>query len=379
MEAATTDGSECGPSRDIHRHHIAPSSSSTSTTNAKTSTQPLHKPILMFEQLSAATWRIFLRLGAAYEADIFSILRGSPSIIRSFEFALADGAIDCTVEYPDEMNYAERFCDVTQHLRVGLESRGELESELRSLVLFDIKSTVAEEAQHQAYIITRAQRRRVAFTIGIAAADPTFVDVIPNYAQEEQALSSEATVADETSEVIANVARRARLAPAAYGGLDQCGSPFRMPIALLRVAISRIRKLARGEILVYENPWTRAQFRGWRPKMTTSSIWLFPKHTHPQYSACRAVVEVVRRQSATLKMGLRSDFVGLQPQLADLKLILKHRQWFVQMKMDNTLRAKHSRPHRVPIASRDDGMPESQFFSTYDRYRSQHCHFVPCC
>ena len=135
----------------------------------------------MSDALSAATQRIFLRLGAVYKADVFSILRRCLYAVRSFEFALANSALDYTTEYPDDISYSDRFYDVVEHIRLGLELRGDLESELRNLALFDVKSSVANAAGTQQYIISIRQRRRVAFIISVITTDPTFVDLIPNF------------------------------------------------------------------------------------------------------------------------------------------------------------------------------------------------------
>lgn len=51
---------------------------------------------------------IMRRQGTAFEADLFAILRDYPNLIRSFEFALADGALLVTPEtVPSTSNYSE--------------------------------------------------------------------------------------------------------------------------------------------------------------------------------------------------------------------------------------------------------------------------------
>ena len=73
--------------------------------------------------------------GAGFEGDIFSILRHSPYIVRSAEFALVDGAIDCTRQYAHEEGYAARLW-VAQHLPPPDQS---------DLLLWDAKSSAADD------------------------------------------------------------------------------------------------------------------------------------------------------------------------------------------------------------------------------------------
>ena len=60
-----------------------------------------------------------------YEGDIFSVLWQSPFVVRSFEFALADGALDCANEFSPGTTYADRFWEM------GRKCMG------RTLLLFD--------------------------------------------------------------------------------------------------------------------------------------------------------------------------------------------------------------------------------------------------
>ena len=71
--------------------------------------------------------------GALYEGDIFSVLWRLPFVIRSFEFALADGALDCGNECAPDTSYADRIWTGEQR-RMGA---------LRRLLLFDVKSKAA--------------------------------------------------------------------------------------------------------------------------------------------------------------------------------------------------------------------------------------------
>lgn len=61
------------------------------------------------------------------------------------------------------------------------------------------------------------------------------------------------------------------------------------------------------------------------------------------------------------------DVVGLQPSLADFKLLLEGRQMFVQHKLDMKIRSAGSALNRVCIA-RNDGADRRWFFSTFDRF-----------
>ncbi|KAK0873894.1 hypothetical protein LTR87_011752 [Friedmanniomyces endolithicus] len=101
----------------------------------------------------------------------------------SFEFGLGDAALDCTYSYEIEDTFAEQFWNI--------HKQRFLANEASKFILFDIKSTVGEKAGEQAYSTTAIQRRYVAFYVGVSAADPTFVDVIPNYSQHAAALAEE--------------------------------------------------------------------------------------------------------------------------------------------------------------------------------------------
>ncbi|KAK0775532.1 hypothetical protein LTR02_007795 [Friedmanniomyces endolithicus] len=119
----------------------------------------------MANPLSAARSRILQCRGASYEGDICSIMRHSLSLVQSFEFGLGDAALDCTYSYEIEDTFAEQFWNIHEQRFLA--------NEASKFILFDIKSTVGEKAGEQ------------------AAADPTFVDVIPNYSQHAAALAEE--------------------------------------------------------------------------------------------------------------------------------------------------------------------------------------------
>ncbi|KAK5703512.1 hypothetical protein LTR17_022024 [Elasticomyces elasticus] len=307
----------------------------------------------MSEPLKRIHRRIFRTRGTIFESDIFSVLHHSPFVVRGFEFALADGAIDCSREYTAESSFAERFSD--------LYDRDTAANERSTLLLFDVKSTTAPEAGAQAYYAPRRQRRRVAFFIGINAADPTFVEIIPNLAQEAAALSETAEY-DEDNDQEVNVTRRARLTPRRYGGLDQSGSPYRLPLWMLPQALRLIREHVNKGV-PYINPWTRVYFSDWHPITTTRSEWLHPAEHTQQFSACMTLLDIfdmVRGQAVSL---LEPGFVGVQPALADFKLILPGREHMVQHKFDDQLRAHDALFTRVDIAR-----GERFYFTCFDRF-----------
>jgi hypothetical protein len=232
-----------------------------------------------------------------------------------------------------------------------------------------VKSTVGQESGDQKYVTTVAQRRHVAFYIGINAADPTFVDVIPNYDQVPEALIEEESkyVKDVAGKqgVSVHVARESLLPTATYGGIDQSLSPYRMPLAWLPVAIEGIRECALNEDVVFVNPWTGVAYTGWRPLTTTLTKFLRPPDDADQATAYEAVLEIYRTIQHTESSLFDVDFVGIQPSLADFKFISRPghlRQYFFQHKFDTTLRAKGSSLSRVSICR--DGR---YYFSAYDR------------
>jgi len=108
--------------------------------------------------------------GAVYEADVFSVLFHNPYVVRSFEFAMVDGTLDCTMGYGD-MSYAERFFKV--------EDRAMRDSTQCELLHFDVKSTVSPQAGSQSFIHAANQSRYAAFFIGVCATDSSFVELTP--------------------------------------------------------------------------------------------------------------------------------------------------------------------------------------------------------
>ena len=323
----------------------------------------------MSTPLSPLAQRLALSRGALYEGDLFAILRRSPFVLRSFEFSLADGAVDCSREYDASLSYVRRLWDAV--------SRGEHEQTASELIPFDVKSTVGSQAGDQQYITTAAQKRRVAFYIGIVAADPTFVDVIPNYSQDAEALHEDMIPEAEKRDIAVNASRVCRLSRRAYGGIDQCMSPYRMPIALLPEATSRIRRCAL-EGIEYVNPWTRVRFVGWRPKTTRSTAWLQPAAHTGHASAFVAVLDIMRMTMVDeAPVTIEPDLIGMAPRLGDFKLILTlpseeaghaatSEQFIIQHKLDDPLHARNALLHRVTIA-RNDGPKRHFYFTATDR------------
>jgi hypothetical protein len=367
---------------------------------------PLSLPSAAVSSLDALDKLIFNNRGALYEGDIFSILKRSASVVRSFEFARADGAIDCSAEFPPETNFADRFWAMDQRLRVDPTST--------KLLLFDVKSKVSQYAGDQIYSTTVGQRRHVAFYIGICAADPSFIELFPNYHQERPAtltppqtisiqepsptlpttlarpisppsLSTTRAKASTTAtapliqldgrHIAVNSSRISKLPPSTYI-LDPCNSPYRMPIGYLSEAIQRVRRCARGEG-VYVNPWTWVPFPHWKPATTRSNQFLMPAETSEHFTAYKATMEIYR----IVKMqGMKLDFVGLQPRLADFKLITQFshpharhpRQVFVQHKLDARDRASSTPLTNVAIARGQSGDCR-WYFSDIDRFGRRFC------
>ncbi|KAK3703977.1 hypothetical protein LTR37_014080 [Vermiconidia calcicola] len=315
------------------------------------------------EPLRVAGPRILQCRGASYEGDVFSALRRSRFVVRSFEFALADGAIDCTRTHTDR-SYAERFW--TLHDQRYLDPS--------QLLLFDVKSTIGDKAGDQVYVGNLVQRRHVAFHVGISAAEPTFVDLIPNYEQVEDALSEMGTqyTADAAGqqEVSINVTRVCALPPGAYGGIDQCSSPYRLPLTMLPEAIARIRRHILDPSMPYVNPWTQVEFADWRPLTTSMLKFMRPSDDVAQATAFEAVMEIYRavKHNERTNKDLEMDFMGSQPDLADFKLIHQGRQYFVQHKLDVVLRAMSSQLNRVSIARSYNGLLTRHYFSLFSRF-----------
>jgi len=304
--------------------------------------------------------------GALYEGDIFSILKRSLFVIRSFEFALADGAIDCSGGCSPDTSFADRFWDVDQELLLNPTSK--------KLVLFDVKSKVSQSAGDQIYSTTVGQRHHVAFYIGICAADLSFVELFPNYHQKHSAAVTADALDTDSRHVGVNSSRVSKLPPSTYI-LDPCNAPYRMPIRYLVEAIERVRRCVQsGEI--YVNPWTKVSFPEWKPLTTGLTEMLKPSESSEHFTAYNATLEIYRFFKG---QSMKLDFVGLQPRLADFKLLAarlpnlaghhshNHSQIFVQHKLDARDRALDSKLTKVAIA-RGQGDDCRYYFSDIDRF-----------
>jgi hypothetical protein len=208
-------------------------------------------------------------------------------------------------------SFAERFWELNEKLRESPKSR--------VLLPFDVKSTTSYIAGEQIYITTIGQRCQVAFYIGICAANPKYVEVIPN------TFGSQACEKDDLGRSVAvNVSRKSFLGTSAYGLLDPCSAPYRMPVALLSEAMHRLRKCALGQG-DYINPWTHVRFLDWRPRTILSNEPLKPAEQSEHFTAYIGVLEIcraVRNALSIYQIPIAFDFVNLQPRLADFKMII---------------------------------------------------------
>ena len=303
--------------------------------------------------------------GAVFEGDIFAVLASLPYIVRSFEFAAADGALDCGHSFPPNATYADRFWAVEQE---------QLPTIPKNLLLFDVKSSNTPLAGDQYYKTTIRQRREVAFYIGICVTDPSFVELIPNLYQGRSTARSQ----PDDDEVAVNTSRVSHLPPSAYV-LDPCNAPYRMPLALLPTAIERVRSCVQWGH-PYINPWTQVSFPQWRPTTTSTSEALKPAEESQHFTAYRAAMEIYRiMNKVALRSPLPLDFVGLQPRLADFKFIptriqspkdreslgLQH-QRFVQHKLDGRERKSLASLAKVAIA-RIQGHKHRWYFHAHER------------
>lgn len=301
--------------------------------------------------------------GWLYEADMFSILLESPWVVRCFEFALADGAVNCGSlnEYTKSQGYAERFTNML-----------DCSDDERSILLFDVKSSTSAVAGSQSYIGAEGQRQQVAFWICICAADPTFVELIPNMSQSDNANvlpspdAESAADGQETAkkrELAINITKQSKLPIETYSGLDQCGSPYRMPISHLVKAIEQVRCCVLNGT-PYQNPWTRVVFQDWSPKPTKKRDHIRPAEDTAQFSACQAVLEIFRHaRNASIK----PEFTMLQPRLADFKFMLRNSGvYYVQHKLDDTIRKANDDMHRVTAARGGDSL--HYYFRAAERF-----------
>ncbi|KAK5722362.1 hypothetical protein LTR15_005592 [Elasticomyces elasticus] len=283
---------------------------------------------------------------ALYEGDVFGYLLASPYAARSWEFALADGGLAVDMRFEPGTGYAERFRHVHREgfFRAGADKP-------HRIVLFDIKGKRRADLGRKAVHTSSAgQRRHVAFFIGMCAADDSFVELIPNYEQEQtdvgqvdESTGDEAYDSEEEDghNFLFN-SRVSRLLPAATS-VDPESSPYRMPLRLLVEAVRLVRQCAlTGQ--EYINPWTKVRFANWRPQTTSSADFLKPLPHTQHHTACTAALQIMQGIVDRSDVPLSFDLVGLQPRIADFKLLLHEAggsthpvQRFVQHKVDSNL------------------------------------------
>lgn len=294
--------------------------------------------------------------GARAEGDVFSVLKHSRYVVRSFEFGAADGAIDCSEEHDQDTSFAERF----QRLR-------RQEPLSRRLLLFDIKSTTASDASQQRFGSFPQQKAVAAFYICVSTTDPAYVDLLPNYDQSADVLESgvyfAAQVPTNAAERTAITWNRACWLPAiSYGFLDPSSTPYRMPRWMLPEAISRIRRcVLSGE--PYVNPWSRVAFPEWAPITTAYLRWIEPSEETAQFTAYEQVMHIMRAVQS--KSSYKFDFVGLQPRLGDFKMddvVIQHKVSTTEKRVDTA-----SAFEAVQIARGDPGK-RNFYFHAFERF-----------
>lgn len=320
--------------------------------------------------------------GTHFEADVFAHLLVCPFVLRSFEFALADGALYATInEEPPSGNYTERFWQLHEQVRMF---RNSIQHWRRILVLFDAKSCTSNCAEDQVYITTLKQKAKVGFYIAICAANPSYVEVFPNR------FNMISYIEDDRRKVSVNLSRQSFLQPSAYGSLSPCNSLYRMPIALLPEALASIRRCAQ-DLGDFVNPWTGVHFPGWKPLIVHDDECLAPSEESQQYSSFKGVMEIWRAvRIANLDMVF--ELVSLQPRLADFKLLvpdiqaaayttnspsnmlklLSRRQLFVQYKIDALYRSPRTPLTKVSIARNDRKGSLRCYFTENERYVPVH-------
>lgn len=287
-------------------------------------------------------------MGAQLEAHIFAFLSTRADVYRSFEFGCVDGALALADSEVPNKNYADKFWELEQ--RLSHEPGSQI------LIPFDVKSRVSSKAEEQMYVTTIRQRQCAAFYICVCAANPRFVEVIPN--QHGGKPIPHEDVENPSRHVVVNYSRKSLVQPSAYHSLSPCNSLYRMPLPFLHQAIENIRASFFNDT-DYVNPWTRVCFGWWRPHWTDVIDPLVPNE-HSQAAHFTAYEGTSRIGRAILAGvdGLGFDFVYLQPALADFKLTVddpqspSRGQWFVQYKIDGRERPIDSPLRAVPIARR---------------------------
>lgn len=308
---------------------------------------------LMSEPLRVLDSVIKRSCGARFEADVFSLLRSSAFVARCFEFSGGDGVVDCTSQYDVSLNWAQRHLLLSD--QEGLERR---------VLLFDVKSSAAVAAGQQQFESFFLQRAIVAFYVCVCAADPSWVEVIPNYGQDREIIEHGEYVVPDAREIalraVVNITRTSWFPPLAYGMLDPCGTPYRMPRWMLSEAVTRMRACALGQ-QVYVNPWNEQAFPSFHPLTTQLMKWAEPSEETMQFTAYKEVTEVMR--AFKYRGSMIFDFVWLQPRLADFKLD----NFLVQHKLDTEARAE-GKPFDDVLVARDTLYGRSFYFNAFERF-----------
>ncbi|KAG9693647.1 hypothetical protein KCU95_g3200, partial [Aureobasidium melanogenum] len=299
---------------------------------------------------------------AILEGDVFSVLRQSPYVVRSFEFGLADGAVDCSQSYDTASSFADRFWELDHSMRDPVTPH--------DILLFDIKGSVFD----QRLMSNVAQGKNIAFYIGVSMTDSSFVELIPNYNQDpsDEANPLVSLEIDQRKYLSINTDRDSKLALRTQG-LNQTNAPFRMPRYMLRDAILRVRDCARSQGQeAYVNPWTQVAFQEWVPRMTTSSRFIKPLESTANFTAYEATMDLYRIiQSQQKTTGMLLDFVGLQPRVADFKLVelsQPPRQVFVQHKLHTKLLSSKNPFSSVNVVARRTAKNPQWYFSATNRF-----------
>ncbi|KAL1599743.1 hypothetical protein SLS60_007547 [Paraconiothyrium brasiliense] len=283
--------------------------------------------------------------GPRFEARAFAAMYHLPYVTRSAEFANVDGVLDCKTAAEENdhawasltlapgaiepasavVSFADRFYALIRF--AGAHHADPI------LVPFDVKSSSSHRPRDQQYHTSVDQRRCAAFYICFCAADPAFVEVIPNGLAGEQLGGTSARGA------AVNRSCEALVEPRAHHFLSPCNALYRMPVALLPVALDNIRACALDRSLRYTNPWTKARFGSWKPFLLRSVERLIPNEDtqQAQFTAYEGTVRIqraIRNARLTQKVTMLFDFVLHQPRLADFKLITSAREALVQYKID---------------------------------------------
>jgi len=320
--------------------------------------------------------------GARFEADLFDRLLEHPHSLRSFEFAAADGAIDCSADaallqgpYSDRLWEIEEAHNETFHDQQACRDTGSDRTAV-CLALFDGKSNLSENAEGQIYSTTLRQRQVVSFYVGVCASNPSYVELFPNYFAQIPMQQGD----DPSRRVAVNLSRKSAVSPKAYDFLSPCNAPYRMPASMLLEAFSRVRDCVqacdRGETpRPYVNPWSGAVFTKWRPRSVHSTESLLPADDSQHGTGCAGIMEIwreIRVAQAEGRTTMRFHFVGVQPRLADFKLLVPFqpprnlpRQVFVQYKIDSVDRSCGNK--KIAIG-RYRGAGVNWYFTDLERY-----------